>query len=331
MDQADTCKECGGRIVPDEGELVCKECGTVYERRMLSPRFVITPHVLETGVSPSRSYVAPGERPDSVGGLGSYIGYWLSDSLVDVQGRPLTPSRRGQYMRLRFLYNRRLRLTGCETDYRALCLLGHVAELLRLPRSARDRAAYLYKRLRRGRQRGPSSVALILVCLLSAIRESTMPDPPTLHEVIRAFSRIGYRIPVKRFIKACLFCDALGLKVRAQRSETYLRKVTRRVVSLIGEDLSPIDRDRWEERLLEAGLRILGRISSAERGGRDPYALAATAAYAAYKELASELKRPRLTQKVVAKATGVAEYTIREHWVKLFRRVNHQPQVQEGG
>lgn len=320
--KVNSCNECGGRITTSRGELVCDKCGLVYERVICHPQFVANPQGKDLLSSP-RSHFAPGNRLNRVDGLGSYIGYWLSGGLFDVRGKPLSRTSYCQYSRLRVLHNRRLRFTGHETDYQVLCLLNRVAELLRLPNSVRDRAAYLYRKMAKmSAKKRPSSTTLLMVCLLNAVRESTTPDPPRLHEIAKVFKQVGHGVSARKFIKAGLFCDALGLKLRVQKSETYLPKIIRRIVGTVRGDSPFSEWDRYEERLLRTGFDILRGIDSVDRGGRDPYALAASTIYAADRKLASSRRaKPQLTQKIVSRASGVAEYTIREHWVELLRGV----------
>lgn len=310
-------------MITIRGELVCGKCGLVYEGAILGSKFCANPQ--DGGaISSPRSHFAPGNRLNRVDGLGSYIGYCLSGGLLDVRGKPLHQTSYYRYSRLRFLHNRRLRFAGYETDYQALCLLTRVAELLRLPNSVRDRAAYLYRKMKKRKSFGkrPPSATLLMVCLLNAVRESTTPYPPTLHEIAKVFDQVGHGVSAKKFIKASLFCNASGLKSRVQRSETYLPRIVRRIAGMIRGDSSSSGGDRYEERLLATSLDILRGIDGVDRGGRDPYALAASTIYAADRKLASSRRaKPQLTQKIVSKASGVAEYTIREHWVELLRGV----------
>ncbi|MFQ6085505.1 MAG: hypothetical protein ACE5OY_04475, partial [Candidatus Bathyarchaeia archaeon] len=227
-----------------------------------------------------------------------------------------------RYRRLRFLYNKRFRFHGHETDYRTLCLLNHISELLRIPAAVRDSAACWYKRLRKteGGDR-PSNASILLICLLKAVRDSAMINPPSLRDVVFSFEKVGCKASMKKIIRAGLFCDNLGVKLRTQKSETYLSKVVNNVISFAQTSLGMNIRKGYEERLLTTSLSILRSLHNASRGGRDPYALAASTVYAANKRLAKEDRdTPTLTQKLVARACGVAEYTIREHWIELLRR-----------
>jgi transcription initiation factor TFIIIB Brf1 subunit/transcription initiation factor TFIIB len=67
---------------------------------------------------------------------------------------------------------------------------------------------------------------------------------------------------------------------------------------------------------------ILRKISNADRGGRSPYAFAVSTVYAAEKLLAkSERRKSVITQKLLAEITGVAEYTIREHFCTVLKKL----------
>ena len=65
---------------------------------------------------------------------------------------------------------------------------------------------------------------------------------------------------------------------------------------------------------------ILQKLSSWERKGRNPFILTASVIYLAEKLLAKELNHKSVfTQELISKATNIAEYSIRDHYVKVLK------------
>lgn len=328
----ENCEECGGPVILVDGEYVCRNCGLVHERKLGTSKFTETED--EEGASPLQmSYAATGKRTCIVNDLGSYLDYPNSFYFHDAGGFSLSPHAQHFYSRLKYIYDKRTRFSGHETEYRTLSSLDRVVELLRIPRYVRDRAAYLYRKAIRassGNHYSTSSV-LMAYCLLLATREIDTSNPTTIQEIVNAFRKLGHRVSSPIIIKAGLHYKVLlNVALKIRRSEDYLNKVLQQVSAseLVVNWLSKfkITPQRYKESLLEASLGILRKISNPERGGRSPYVFAVSTVYAAEKWLAkNECRKPFLTQKLLAEITGVAEYTIREHYcaiLKSFTRAN---------
>lgn len=68
-------------------------------------------------------------------------------------------------------------------------------------------------------------------------------------------------------------------------------------------------------------LSILKGLSQSARGGRNPFILAVSAVYTADRRISEINKmKPILTQKILAKATGTAEYHLRDHFCSLLKK-----------
>ncbi len=71
--ELDTCPECGENIILNSFEKNCKGCGLVVNRIFKESSFVHNDIKVKNNLS--KQYVAPGERTEYVGGLGSFIDY----------------------------------------------------------------------------------------------------------------------------------------------------------------------------------------------------------------------------------------------------------------
>lgn len=322
----ENCGECGGIVSLVDGEYVCRKCGLVHEQKVEVPKFCGT-EVKEAFQLQQRSHTAPGERLHIVDGLRSYLGYPNSFYFHDANGIPLAPTNQRFFSRLKYIYDKRTRFSGHETDYRTLSSLNRVAEMLRLPPCVRDRAAYLYRKAIRASTGNHYSTSVVLVayCLLLATREMDTPNPIMIQEIANAFRKLGHRVSAPTIIKAGLhYKILLDAKPKMRRSEEYLNKALRFVVSsnTVTSELSKINLtpQQYKKALFTTSLELLRRINNQDRGGRSPYVLAVSTIYAADRLLTKDNHhKPFLTQRSLAELTGVAEYSIREHYCALLK------------
>ena len=71
---------------------------------------------------------------------------------------------------------------------------------------------------------------------------------------------------------------------------------------------------------IELASELLRKLSSKERGCRNPYILAGAIVYCADKILAQENQsKTILTQSIAALAMKIPEYSIRDHYVKVLK------------
>jgi transcription initiation factor TFIIIB Brf1 subunit/transcription initiation factor TFIIB len=320
----ETCEECGGGIIVADGEHVCSRCGLVYERAIVHPRYVLNEEGNGDGF---RLYVAPGERLHMVDGLGSYIDYPSSSYFKDASGIPLPPHMQRFYFNLKRLSDQRVRYYRHETDFRALCSLNRVVQLLKLPKRVRDQAAYLYRKVVRSgvSKKQSSSVILIAYCLLLAVREFEPDRLVTIRDITQAFRRVGHRVTIQSILHASLeYRASLNVRLTLRKSENYLPIVLDKVVACpqVNRNLlrSGEYPQRYRQRLFDISQKLLKKIDGITRGGRNPYIFAVSTVYAADRILSRHDQKPQfLTQRLLAQATGVAEYSIREHFSTLLK------------
>ncbi|MFW9983158.1 MAG: hypothetical protein ACFFCB_00290 [Candidatus Odinarchaeota archaeon] len=320
------CSECTGQPILTNGEYVCPHCGLVLARQVVNSPYQI---YKEEGRSSSqgKSYVALGQRSVMVGGMGSFIDYQSSRFFYDKTGRPLTPRSQRLFRRLKFDYNLRLRIAKRETTYRALRSLGRVAELLSLPDSIKDKAAYYYQKIDRKLESEDitSHLTLMAYGLMLAVRESKENAPITLQEIADAFQKLGHRVTSRSIIRQALSVkNKLPLAPAKRMSEDYLQRIVSQTIHhptiqlrLRRAGLSVQD---YQAKLIKHSNQLFGRIDVSERGGRNPFIFAVAVVYSADFLIAKLAKRrPILTQRLISKATNAAEYSVRDHYAKLLK------------
>ncbi|MFB0560456.1 MAG: hypothetical protein ACETWM_04355 [Candidatus Lokiarchaeia archaeon] len=262
-----------------------------------------------------------------VDGMGSYIDFQRTPFFYDGQGTPLSSNKQALYRKLKFRYSLRLRIDKRESDYRALKSLNHVTSILQISDSIRDRAAYLYqKAVKKINKKISNHIVLVAACLFFAIREYKELAPVTIQEVTQSFKKLGHRISVKKVIKTALELRSLFIYKHPEirKSEDYLHRIISDIIS------SPIIKQRLKERgfvtedyrnlLTQKSYSILHKIDNINRGGRNPYIFAVSTVYCADRIISKKIaKKPILTQKILAKITKVAEYSVRDHYTSVLK------------
>ena len=99
---SESCPECGGVVVINSFEEICKECGLVLDNIYRESSYIF--NELNHKSSLNKQYVALGERTDFIGGLGTFIGYENSKYLKDKAGKLLPPHEQKLYRRLKKNY-----------------------------------------------------------------------------------------------------------------------------------------------------------------------------------------------------------------------------------
>jgi transcription initiation factor TFIIIB Brf1 subunit/transcription initiation factor TFIIB len=160
-----------------------------------------------------------------------------------------------------------------------------------------------------------SSFSIITACKMYGITSVGV------REAIEAHRSLEYRVKISTIIQMSIDSP---IRLRARRAEEYLNRIITHLSSNESFKKSLNERGLNESiysyRLLEIAKKILQFIDETMRGGHSPSALAATSVYAAEILLArAEFRKKRLTQRELAKCANVAEYTVREQYVEIFR------------
>jgi transcription initiation factor TFIIIB Brf1 subunit/transcription initiation factor TFIIB len=320
------CTECAGHAVLTKGEYVCTACGLVLARQVVSSPYQM--HEEEGNASShSKAYVALGKRPVMVGGLGSFIDYQASRFFYDRTGRPLTPRKQQLFRRLKYDYNLRLRIAKRETTYRALRSLSRVADLLSLTDNIKDKAAYYYQKMDKTLDNSDitSHLTLMAYGLMLAVRETRENAPITLQEIADAFQKLGHRVTSRSIIRQALSVKKkISLVPIKRASEDYLQRIVSQTVNYPTIRLrlrrAGLVAQEYQARLVKYAHQLFSRIGAFERGGRNPFIFAVAVVYSSDLLIAKMAKRrPILTQKLIAKATNAAEYSVRDHYAKLLK------------
>jgi transcription initiation factor TFIIIB Brf1 subunit/transcription initiation factor TFIIB len=321
------CAECGGDLVLENEEYVCSRCGLVISDKFNQPDCSATNYPVGDLNNDVKTHFSVGERLHIVDGVGSYIDYHNKGYFYDSQGEPLSSSKQALFRRLKYHYDLKSRMGRRETDYNALRVLNRVSVLLRLSDSVRNRAAYYYRKITSSKLCADVNNKLITIatCLFMAIREFKECAPITIQELADIFRNLGHRVSVRSIVRELPRLQGkLGTNVHIRRSEEYLSRIVSSVVAqpevLSRLKNSNMNVEEYRFNTLSAALAILKELGLSARGGRNPFILAVSAVYAADRKLCETGRiKPILTQKILARSTGTAEYSLRDHFCSVLK------------
>ncbi len=319
------CPECGGRLILNSYEKVCKDCGLVVNKFFKDSSFIFND--IKNRNNLSKQYVALGERTDFIGGLGSFIDYENSKYLRDKSGKLLPPSEQKLFRRLKKNYAQFLRIKNHETEYRVFNILNKISLYLNLNKNIRNNAAYFYKKILKNEEKVINNISLIAFCIFLSARRENHNAPITINEIAKSFQNFGHRVNPRLILRDGLrYKHHLNNESAPHKSEDYLIRL---VNSIINHEVL---KDRLEKKgilwskiefqnmLLLKCRELLKKIPLRNRGGRNPFILTGAIIYLADKLLAKEnFQKTILTQKIISEATNIAEYSIRDHYVNLLK------------
>ncbi|MHA1269488.1 MAG: hypothetical protein ACTSPY_06830 [Candidatus Helarchaeota archaeon] len=322
---SESISNCDHEPILDEikGDYICSKCGLVLERYYVMSRYQLN-ESFNNPTSNSPRFVALGDRPNLVDGLGSYIGFQHSTNFMDKNGNKLSPNKQILFRRLKYRYDLRSKINNNETNYRVLNILNRIVNRLNLSNNVRDRAAYYYKRITKEVDKSiiTNHIILISLCIFIAVREYNKNAPITIQELANRFKELNYRVSAKSIIR-----EAMKLKPHigdlfthhTRKSEDYIDRL---VSSIINSDIVldrlnsyKINIDDYRIHLKTKSNELLDLIKFNKRGGRNPFIFAVAIIYTVDQINRKKNKgKTILTQKILAEITNCAEYSIRDHY-----------------
>jgi len=318
------CDECGSRIIQQSGRYICSNCGLEQGAVFEASSYQLG-MIQQEGSRKKQQFAAIDNQLATVSSLGSSIGTIKEYLFKDVHGAVLSPAKQEKFRKFKTFYHIAGAVKGKETDHRSLKIMNDVCSLLNIPEGVNNRAIFLYKKYKKEFPNNISNhVLLSTMALILAVRESRSTCPVQFKEIIETYRELGHRVSGKNIIS---LMQDLNIKMSVsgiRRSEEYVSRICSLICSEpeIKERVErkySIDIYVYEKILQLVCYRILERIPKHKRGGRRPYPFAASAAYVTDKLFARMLNTSSaLTQKLVARAANVAEFTVRDHAELIF-------------
>ena len=301
--RSEGCGQCLGRMVDIGEEMVCSSCG------------VVTPkEVVETG-----EYRAPQAVDFTNHSLGSFLGpHEYGNDEIFSRGLSSSPST-FKYLKTISDYSYR---DGAAV-YNCARLIERVCEKLVLPSAVVADSVTIAKSVMEMR-RGHGEITIPAISAFAVINACKRLGTSSVgvKEILAAHRNLGYRVKGSVIIQISIDSP---IRTRPRRAEEYVGNVMVRLESKLPADGSlPLG---YLNSLHDAARIALESVDGPSRGGHNPRALAATAVYAGEIALALlERRKKRISQRVMAATVEVAEYTIREQFVEIFRpRMEEDP------
>jgi transcription initiation factor TFIIIB Brf1 subunit/transcription initiation factor TFIIB len=272
-----------------------------------------------------------GEREYIVDGMGSFIDYYGTNNLRDAKGKRLGRNKTQRFLRLKRINDLQLHTMNRESDYRALRVLNRMTGMFQLTKHIRSRAAYLLRIMSRFLDSSPGLNRIILVAtaLYIAMRENPEGNPITLAELVEGFQDQGHRISKRLIVRALWtlrpkLTDAIDFTKILSRTQDYIATVIQKLQT--SENVKQrinargLDEGEYYKLISLETRKLLEKIPYQARGGRNPYIFTVSAVYAADRLITNKEKkyRPVLSQKAIAQATNVAEYSVRDHFARVI-------------
>ncbi|HME54656.1 MAG TPA: hypothetical protein VKM55_20770 [Candidatus Lokiarchaeia archaeon] len=332
QDNNATCTDCGGDLILTKIGFTCSKCGIVHENHYTSDNFFLN-HSEKYDVKSSKQFVALGKQLDNVSDLGSFIDFYNTGYFLDANNAPLSPDKQKLFFRLKYTRDFRARLDQNETYYRIVKIMKDVSNNLNFLPDVRKRAVYLYNKMIKGtpktKNKIPNHVSLIATSLFLASREYCSYAPVTIQEICLAFQELGHRVKCKMIIRDMLeFKQYMDLKRINHESKDYLERLSNNLYydaccnARFKKKNETGDMKPYIQDLKAYSLKILNLIPKFVKNSRNPFILAGAAIYGADWILAKKNKTKRvLTQKILAEATGIAEYSIRDHYCSVIKQI----------
>jgi transcription initiation factor TFIIB len=288
-DNASNCPHCGGsKIVSDRetGERVCASCG-----------LVVTETIMDTGPEYRvfNLQEANDRRRTGAGYSMSIFDKGLSTVIKgdkDASGKRLDFDTQRKMRRLQRQDNRsKVDETQARNLSIAMAELDRMVSDLHLPQNVKENAAMIYRRsLKKDLIRGRSIDAFVAASVYAACRILGVPRP--LKDVTKASKRLHSEV---------------AMTYRLIHKELNLRPPVDGPYKFIPSIAAKLEVKQPTEQL---AVRILRKADeNKELTGKDPRGLAAAALYMACQET-----KEKRVQRVIAKAAGTTEVTLRNRY-----------------
>lgn len=318
------CEDCSTQLTETISDYVCPNCGLVAGQKIVDSSY-------QKNESDYKIYgtqaVEDGNKVSSVNQIGSFVGYYNNWNVADYQGKKINPTKSNHFRRIKKVNDIYSQSKGKERLYRALRLLAVISGVLEFPDSIKEDSARIYRNCyKKLTDIRVADLIAASIYLSSRLNHYNL----RVKDLLQSFENENIQVQGKNVLYAATQIRILtGYKVKSTSSEEYLERV---VQALINDDEFKIKLQKLHISNMEYGIllrktsqEILKKLSNDLRGGRDPYALACATVAGADLLIANNFGKRRgfATQRLISRVGDVAEYTLREHFLQIIKKVIH--------
>ena len=319
------CPECNSNLIQNGHESVCENCGLVIDSVLFVDSFQFN-DTINSDLSTGDQFVSVGKTVDNICTLGSHIDYFSTKVFSDYKHKVISSNFQKKFRKLK-AYTFPIKIKNHETDYRVLRILNKITKYLGLSSIVKNRAAYYYQSIKRKASSIRNHISLIGFCIFYASREFCSNAPVSIREICKIFTMLGHRVSPRLIIRDSIeYQKFLKKKNQPHKSEDFISRFINSVVN------SPEVVNRMQKKkslwtmtvyknLLENKCKfIMKTINKGRKRSWNPFILASATVYCADKLLAKDYDtKSILTQKIASNAMNIAEYSIRDHYVKILK------------
>ena len=325
FENIEICTECGGSIVSNGFEKTCGDCGLVYSSFSFEENIpsLMTPN--KNGIVPHYSI---GKQITYASDQGSDIGYNNRSILRDIKNQPLKPEVQKKYKRLIRFYDKPTKIKFNETEARILSILNRVASYLQLKKNVVDNAAFFYKKILKGEAKVKNNVCVLALCIFLSSKSESNKDPITIYEICDIFNQLTHHITPRLILRSRVrYGKYFNIELATNHPNRFIPKLIESLLEnkefvekFKNESYENIEEYRIE--LIKTIDLIVSKLPAELYMGKNPIILAAALIYAADRLIArTNGNRVILTQKMVSDSANVAEYSLRDHFVKIIKPI----------
>jgi transcription initiation factor TFIIIB Brf1 subunit/transcription initiation factor TFIIB len=321
--QKEECSECGGSLIETSADIVCRKCGLVFGRKFVDhpAAFNLTLEQEDT------THQSLGSRESVADGLGTFIDYYAprgyAGLLKDSQGRNLEQNARWRFKRLKRMNDIFFHVDDKQREYRGLMIIHRIVGALELSTDLKERASAYFRKACQKEQGSPTIAELAIGAIYLSIRSSKLILK--IDDLKQVCDRCGFPLEQKKILWAAAFIrKKASVTLKVPKPEEYLERVLQNLKtadSLKNQiEKANMKPDEYIAQLRQVSLRILHAFPHRKRGGRNPFVFACAAVCGA--EIILRKINPRrriLTQRDVATVNKVAEFSLREHFLKTIK------------
>lgn len=324
-DNEHVCSECGGFLVETFSDVVCSVCGLVQRKIFVEPHFTL---LERADHQPGSAFVAQGNRPNIVDDLGSFIGHYRSSTLRDAEGQQLAGSIQKNFQRQKKINDLDVHTQGKKRQYRAFRMLNALLGVLELSSSTKDDAAMLFRKTE-GQLEGHVYIAEMIAGAVYLSVRTNSSENLQLKDLINACEGAGLNVRSNKVLQAAALIRKLtGRQIKVPEPLDYFEKVFNKIIQnkvvLTRLQKQNFPLEEYSRQLRTVTTQILKKINYAVRGGRNPY-ITACAAFIGADIFLARVQRNRkiglVPQGQMAKICEVAEFTLREHYLKIIKPI----------
>jgi transcription initiation factor TFIIIB Brf1 subunit/transcription initiation factor TFIIB len=246
------------------------------------------------------------------------------------------------FRRLKKNYTKFLRIKDHEREYRILNILKKVTAPLDIPKYAIEQSAYLYKKIYQNYNEDSekeiaNNITLIAMCVYISTKLNSLPI--SIQKISETFKSFGHRVSPRLIMRdkmeymQCI--KPFILKLMRERknlcnSQKYLPKMISSVINNLTKERvkkktkNKYSKEQFKKDLTKVSTKVLAFFDKHKelKGGKNPQIFTASVIYTANLIIAEILEHKAiLTQRMVSQATGVAEYSIRDHYVNAIKPI----------